>query len=76
MSHENPAVISDISNKVKNHFEDLLVVRCNKHTSVGMNIYIKYNIIKFDMVEQLEEYKNKWGIPQYVSFIPRSQEKN
>ena len=56
MSQETPALILNIINKVKKRFGNLYVVRGNKHTFLGTNIDIKYNIIKFDRVKRLEEY--------------------
>ena len=53
LSHINLALISDIINKVKKIFGDISVVRGNKHTFLGMNNEIKYNIIQVDMVRHL-----------------------
>ena len=50
LSHKNPAVISEIINKVKKRFGDISVVRANKHNSLFVIIGIKGNIIQFDMV--------------------------
>ena len=47
---KNPSITSKIIYKIKKHFGDLSVVRGNKHTFLGMNILIKYNIIQIDMV--------------------------
>ena len=54
MSHKNPAVISDIINKVKEHFGDLFFLIGNKNIFLDMHIDIKDNIIQFDMVEKFE----------------------
>ena len=54
LSHKNPAVLSNIFNKIKKHFEDLSVVRGNTHNLLGMEIDMKYDIIQVYMVEQLE----------------------
>ena len=51
LSHKNPAVISDIINKLQKQFGNLYVVRDNKHTFLGMSIEIKANIIQVDMVK-------------------------
>ena len=61
MSHKNPAVISDIINKVKKHFGYISVVIWNKHTFLGMKKYIKGNILQVDMVKQLEECISMFG---------------
>ena len=59
--HKKTAVISYIINKIKKNYGDLSVVRGNKHNLLGMNIYIKDNIIQVDMVEQLEECITMFG---------------
>ena len=61
LSHKNPALISDIIDKLQKQFGNLYVVRENKHTLLGMSIDIKDNIIKVDMVEHLEECISMFG---------------
>ena len=51
---------SDIINEVKKCFEEISVVRENKHTLLGMNIYTKENMIQVDMAKQLEECIGKF----------------
>ena len=57
ISHENPAVISDIINKVKKHIVELSILIGNKHTILDMNIEVRDNIIQVDMVKKLKECK-------------------
>ena len=54
LSHINLALISDIINKVKEHFGDLFFLIGNKNIFLDMHIDIKDNIIQFDMVEKFE----------------------
>ena len=51
--HKNTEVILYIINEVKRHFEEINVVRVNKHTFLGVNIDINYNTIEVNAVEQL-----------------------
>ena len=54
-------MISDIINEVKKHFEELSVVRDNRHTLLGVNIEIKDKTIQDNLVEQLEECIEMFG---------------
>ena len=52
-SQKSTAVISNITEEIKEHFGYLYVARVNKHTFLGMNIEIKNNIIHIDMFGHL-----------------------
>ena len=53
--HKNMQVILDIINEVEKNLGELSVVIWKKHTFLVINIEIKDNTIKVDMVEQLED---------------------
>ena len=48
-------------NEVEKNLGKLSVVRWKKHTLLGINIEIKDNTIKVDMVEQLEDCIEMFG---------------
>ena len=56
ISHEDPAVVTEVINLMKSHFGDLTLTRDNKHRLLGMNIIITdKNIVEIEMRDQLKE---------------------
>jgi hypothetical protein len=62
VSHVDPAVVTEILEKIKGHFGDIVISRGKEHEFLGMNIKLRDDgLIEIKMKKQIEEAAEMFG---------------
>ena len=69
MSHEDPNVVTEVLNKVTDHFGDLVTTRGDSHNFLSIGIKIrKDGLVAIEQHKHIEESLNTFG-PTFTHYV-------